>query len=185
MSHNIEMILMTTDNIHFQEKYSVSAGSNVTVQCKLFYSGRKLIYVQRKIIHIQRNKIYVQRKIIFVGRKLFCIHCTIIHVKCKLFYVGCILFYVVRISFYVGRILFFVGRISFYVGRILSFISLLAVKSVYIWWKKMVLITSELISYHFTGNWYDLYFHSSLWTTSVFFTFQKWMLPSLKIFEHL
>ena len=34
---------------------------------------------------------------------------------------------------------------------------------------KLVSVTSELISYHFTGDGYDLYFHSSLWATSVFF----------------
>ena len=34
---------------------------------------------------------------------------------------------------------------------------------------KVVSVTSELISYHFTSDRYDLYFHSSLWATSVFF----------------
>ena len=42
--------------------------------------------------------------------------------------------------------------------------------SVYLMKIKVVSITSELISYHFTSDWYDLYFHSSLWTSSVFFT---------------
>ena len=42
--------------------------------------------------------------------------------------------------------------------------------SVYLVKIKVVSITSELISYHFTSDWYDLYFHSSLWTTSVFFS---------------
>ena len=41
--------------------------------------------------------------------------------------------------------------------------------SVYLVKIKVVSITSELISYHFTNDWYDLYFHSSLWTTSDFF----------------
>ena len=39
--------------------------------------------------------------------------------------------------------------------------------SVYLVKIKVVSITSELISYHFTSGWYDLYFHFSLWT--VFF----------------
>ena len=42
--------------------------------------------------------------------------------------------------------------------------------SVYLVKIKVVSITSELISYHFTSDWYDLYFHSSLWATSVFFS---------------
>ena len=41
--------------------------------------------------------------------------------------------------------------------------------SVYLVKIKVVSITSELISYHFTSDWYNLYFHCSLWTTSVFF----------------
>ena len=41
---------------------------------------------------------------------------------------------------------------------------------VYLMKIKVVSITSELILYHFTSDQYDLYFHSSLWTTSVFFT---------------
>ena len=41
--------------------------------------------------------------------------------------------------------------------------------SVYLVKIKVISITSELISYHFTCDWYDLYFHYSLWTTSVFF----------------
>ena len=44
------------------------------------------------------------------------------------------------------------GEISVYLGKI-----------------KVVSITSELISYHYTSDSYDLYFHSSLWKTSVFF----------------
>ena len=46
---------------------------------------------------------------------------------------------------------------------------LAAKKSVYVVKKKVVSITSEMESYHFTCDWYDLYFHSSLWTTLVFF----------------
>ena len=42
--------------------------------------------------------------------------------------------------------------------------------SVYLMKIKVVSFTSELISYHFTSDWCDLYFHSSLWTTSVFLT---------------
>ena len=41
--------------------------------------------------------------------------------------------------------------------------------SVYLVKIKVVSITSELISYHFTGDRSDLYFHSSLRATSVFF----------------
>ena len=41
--------------------------------------------------------------------------------------------------------------------------------SVYLVKIKVVSITSEMISYHFTCDWYDLYFHSSLWTNLVFF----------------
>ena len=41
--------------------------------------------------------------------------------------------------------------------------------SVYLVKIKVVSITSEMISYHFTSDWCDLYFHSSLWTTWVFF----------------
>ena len=41
--------------------------------------------------------------------------------------------------------------------------------SVYLVKIKVVSITSEMISYYFTCDSYDLYFHSSLWTTSVFF----------------
>ena len=41
--------------------------------------------------------------------------------------------------------------------------------SVYLVKIKVVSITSELISYHFTSDRYDLYFHPSLWATSVFF----------------
>ena len=41
--------------------------------------------------------------------------------------------------------------------------------SVYLVKIKVVSVTSELISYHFTSDRYDLYFHSSLWATSVFF----------------
>ena len=44
--------------------------------------------------------------------------------------------------------------------------------SVYLMKIKVVSITSELISYYFNivKYRYDLYFDSSLWTTSVFFT---------------
>ena len=41
--------------------------------------------------------------------------------------------------------------------------------SVYLMKIKLVSITSELILYHFTSDWYNLYFHSSLWTALVFF----------------
>ena len=42
--------------------------------------------------------------------------------------------------------------------------------SVFLMKIKVVSITSEMIiPYHFTNDWYDLYFHSSLWMTSVFF----------------
>ena len=41
--------------------------------------------------------------------------------------------------------------------------------SVYLVKIKVVSVTSELISYHFTSDRYDLDFHSSLWATSVFF----------------
>ena len=54
--------------------------------------------------------------------------------------------------------------------------------SVYLVKIKVVSITSELISYHFISNGYDLYFHSSLWTTSVFFIFSEMEVTSISDF---
>ena len=45
--------------------------------------------------------------------------------------------------------------------------------SIYLVKIKVVSITIEMISYHFTSDWYDLYFHSSLWMTSFFFIVSK------------
>ena len=38
---------------------------------------------------------------------------------------------------------------------------------------KVVSITNEMISYHFTSDLYNLYFNSSLWMTLVFFIVSK------------
>ena len=45
--------------------------------------------------------------------------------------------------------------------------------SVYLVKIKEISITSEMISYHFTSDRYDLYFCCSLWMTSVFFIVSK------------
>ena len=58
--------------------------------------------------------------------------------------------------------------------------------SVYLMKIKVVSITSELISYHFTMVNDTIYIFplrfGRLWFSSLF---QKWMLPPLQIFEHL
>ena len=57
--------------------------------------------------------------------------------------------------------------------------------SVYLVKIKVISITSELISYHFTSDGYDYIFtlrFEQLWFSSLF---QKWILPPLQIFEHL